>query len=121
MVDASWALANRGDGTFDRWQLFGATLPQYVTWELGTVVGVFAGDLIGDLERLGLDAIYPTFFLGPALAELRDPQSRTAALAGAGDRAGAGAVHPAGVPILAAAAAALSALGLGTPMTTCGG
>ena len=39
VVDASWALANRGDGTFDRWLLFGTTAPQYVTWMLGTVVG----------------------------------------------------------------------------------
>ena len=27
VVDASWALANRGDGTFDRYMLLGATLP----------------------------------------------------------------------------------------------
>ena len=26
VVDASWALANNGDGTFDRWLLFGTTL-----------------------------------------------------------------------------------------------
>ena len=31
VVDASWALANNGDGTFDRWLLFGTTAPQYVT------------------------------------------------------------------------------------------
>ena len=30
VVDASWAMAARGDGTFDRWQLFGATALQYV-------------------------------------------------------------------------------------------
>src|SRR4051795_4569223 len=39
VVDASWAMASRGDGTFDRWFLFGSTAAQYVTWVLGTVVG----------------------------------------------------------------------------------
>ena len=48
VVDASWALANNGDGTFDRWLLFGTTAPQYVTWVLGTVMGAYGGDLLGD-------------------------------------------------------------------------
>ena len=110
VVDVSWALANRGDGTFDRWQLFGTTAPQYVTWTLGTVVGVFAGDLIGDPERFGLDAIYPTFFLALLLAELRDPRSRTVAAVGGLIALALIPFTPAGVPVLAAAAAALLAL-----------
>ncbi len=113
VVDASWALANRGDGTFDRWQLFGTTAPQYVTWTLGTVVGVFAGDIVGDPERWGLDAIYPTFFLALLLAELRDSRSRTVALLGALIALALVPFAPPGVPILAAAAASL--LGLGRP------
>src|SRR5438270_11985100 len=40
VVDASWAMALRTDGTFDRYFLFGATAPQYLTWTLGTVIGV---------------------------------------------------------------------------------
>jgi predicted branched-subunit amino acid permease len=36
VVDGSWALAAQGDGTFDRWRLFGATLPQFVAWVGGT-------------------------------------------------------------------------------------
>src|SRR4051795_7745263 len=39
IVDASWAIASRGDGTFDRWLLFGSTAPQYVGWVAGTVAG----------------------------------------------------------------------------------
>lgn len=30
VVDSSWAVAGRGDGTFDRWLLFGTSAPQYV-------------------------------------------------------------------------------------------
>ncbi len=33
VVDASWAIASRGDGTFDRWMLFGASAVQWVTWQ----------------------------------------------------------------------------------------
>ncbi len=113
VVDASWALANKGDGTFDRWQLFGTTAPQYVTWTLGTVVGVFAGDIIGDPGRWGLDAIYPTFFLALLLAEMRDPRSRMVAAVGALIALALVPFAPPGVPILAAAAASL--LGLARP------
>jgi 4-azaleucine resistance transporter AzlC len=110
VVDASWALANRGDGTFDRGLLFGTTAPQYVTWFLGTVVGVYAGDLLGDTGRLGLDAVFPTFFLGILIDELRRPRSRVVALCGAVVALALVPFAPAGVPILAAAAAALLGL-----------
>src|SRR5687767_15665605 len=43
VVDASWALAARGDGTFDRWLLFGASSIQYVTWSTGTMLGALGG------------------------------------------------------------------------------
>ncbi len=32
IVDASFALASRGDGTYDREQLIGSTLPQFAAW-----------------------------------------------------------------------------------------
>ncbi len=111
VVDASWALANNGDGTFDRWLLFGTTAPQYVTWVLGTVAGAYGGDLLGDPDRLGLDAVFPTFFLALVLAELKDPRSRVVALIGALIALALVPFTPPGVPILAAAAAAL----LGVP------
>lgn len=107
VVDASWALANNGDGTFDRWLLFGTTAPQYVTWVLGTVVGAYGGDLLGDADRWGLDAVFPTFFLGLVIAELRDPRSRVVAIVGATVALVLVPFTPAGVPVLAAASAAL--------------
>ena len=39
-VDASWAIANRGDGPFDRELMIGSTIPQAVAWIGGTAVGV---------------------------------------------------------------------------------
>lgn len=107
VVDSSWALANRGDGTFDRWLLFGTTVPQYAAWTLGSVVGAVFGDALGDTERLGLDAIYPVFFLSLLFAELRGPTSRRVALGGALVALALVPLTPPGVPILAASAVAL--------------
>ena len=110
VVDPSWVVANRGDGTFDRWLLFGATAPQYVGWVTGTLVGAISGDLIGDTDRFGLDAIYPTFFLALLIGELRRPGARGVALAGAVIALALVPFVPPGVPILVAAAAALVGL-----------
>ncbi|MEA2168097.1 MAG: hypothetical protein QOF76_1397 [Solirubrobacteraceae bacterium] len=113
VVDASWALANRGDGTFDRWQLFGTTAPQYVTWFAGTVAGALLGNVLGDPDQYGLDAVFPTFFLALLIAEMRDGRTRTIAAVGAVVALALVPVAPAGVPVLAASAAAL--IGLGRP------
>lgn len=109
-VDPSWAVANNGDGTFDRWVLFGASAPQYVGWVTGTLAGALGGDLLGDTDRLGLDAIYPTFFLALLIGELRRPASRVVALAGALIALALVPFVPPGVPILVAATAALVGL-----------
>ena len=110
VVDSSWALANRGDGTFDRWLLFGTTLPQYLTWTLGSVVGAIFGNALGDTHRLGLDAIYPVFFLSLLIAELRDASSRWVAVGGGLLALALVPISPPGVPILAASAVTLIGL-----------
>jgi 4-azaleucine resistance transporter AzlC len=110
VVDSSWALAARGDGTFDRWYLFGCTAVQYLTWFTGTCAGALGGDVLGDTERLGLDAIYPTFFLALLLAELRSGRARGAAALGALIALALVPVAPPGVPILVASLAALIGL-----------
>jgi 4-azaleucine resistance transporter AzlC len=103
VVDASWALANQGDGRFDRHLLFGSSGLQYVTWVSGTIVGVAAGGVLPDTDALGIDAVFPAFFLALLVAELRDGQARGVALAGAIVAVALGVVAPAGVGILAAA------------------
>src|SRR4051812_28018606 len=107
VVDASWAMANRGDGSFDRWFLFGATAIQYVTWFAGTAAGALGGDVLGDPNKLGLDAVFPAFFMALLLAELRDRRSRGVALGGAVIALALVPFAPAGVPVLAASAAAI--------------
>jgi 4-azaleucine resistance transporter AzlC len=107
VVDASWAMADRGDGTFDRWFLFGATAPQWVTWQLGTVIGAYGGDLIGDPSRLGLDAVFPAFFLAALVPELRERTRVGVALTGAGIALLVTPFVPGGLPVLLASLAAL--------------
>ena len=110
VVDASWAMASQGDGRFDRHFLFGASAVQYATWVLGTAIGAFGGDALGDPRDLGLDAIFPAFFLALLLPELRDARSRGVALGGALIALALIPLAPAGVPVLAASTAALVGL-----------
>lgn len=110
IVDASFAIASRGDGTFDRGLLVGATIPQASAWIAGTVVGVLAGDILGDPARLGLDAIFPAFYLTLLVEEARGRRAVTAALAGAAITVALMPVAPVGVPVIAAAVAALTGL-----------
>jgi 4-azaleucine resistance transporter AzlC len=107
VVDASWVLANRGDGTFDRWLLFGSTVPQYVTWTAGTVVGVLAGGALPDAHDLGLDAIFPACFFALLLAELRKPGAPRVAAAGGLLALALVPLTPAGIPVLAASLTAM--------------
>jgi predicted branched-subunit amino acid permease len=109
IVDASWAAASAGDGTFDPWYMVGATVPQYPGWVLGTIVGVLAGHALGDPRALGLDALFPAFFVALLFEEVRGRRKVAAAGGGAAIAFGLTPFLPAGLPILAAAAAAVFA------------
>jgi 4-azaleucine resistance transporter AzlC len=114
VVDASWALASRGEGRFDREFMIGATLPQLTAWIGGTIVGVLGGDFIGDPERLGLDVIFPAFFLALLAEELRSAyrsaRAVIVALIAAVLALALVPFAPPGVPVIAACAAALLGL-----------
>ena len=110
VVDASWALALRGDGTFDRNMLFGSSAIQYVTWQTGTILGALSGDLLGDPDKLGLDAVYPAFFLALLISEARSGRARGVAALGSLIALALVPFAPAGVPVLAASAAAFLGL-----------
>jgi 4-azaleucine resistance transporter AzlC len=106
-VDASWAAASTGDGGFDPWYMAGASLPQYIGWVLGTVIGVALSGALGHPDRFGLDALFPAFFLALLFEEARGQRRVAAALGGAAIALILTPIVPAGLPILAAAAAAI--------------
>jgi branched chain amino acid efflux pump len=110
LVDASFALSRRGDGTYDRGVLVGATLPQYAAWAGGTLAGVLGGALLADPAGLGLDAMFPAFFAVLLAGEARGRLPMTAAAAGAVIALVLMPFAPPGIPVLAATAAALIGL-----------
>ena len=110
MVDASWALAQRGDGRFDRELMIGATLPQALCWWTGTALGAFGGSLIGDPDTFGLDAMFPAFYLALLVGEMDLRHTLPSALLGAAIAICLVPFAPPGVPVVAAALAALLGL-----------
>ncbi len=114
VVDASWALAARDGGRFDRLRLFGATGMQWIGWVGGTALGALGAGAIGDLDALGLDAVYPAFFLALLASELRTARGRAVAVVAAVLALALVPLTPAGVPVIAAAGVAL--VGLRAPV-----
>ena len=110
VVDASWAIARRPDGTFDRGVLFGATLPQAVGWIGGTAIGVFAGATLAEPEKLGIDAIFPAFYLALLWEEGGSRTGLTVAVIGGLITLTLMSFVPAGVAVVAASVAALVGL-----------
>jgi 4-azaleucine resistance transporter AzlC len=110
IVDESWALSAREGGRFDIPFLLGAGLSLYPTWVGSSAVGVFAGDLIGDPQRLGLDAAFPALFLALLVPMVRTNRALLAALLGGAIAFLLLPVSPAGIPIIAAAGACLIGL-----------
>lgn len=108
IIDESWAVANRGDGTFDRGTLLGAGLAIYVSWFVGTALGVLGGDALGDPEALGLDAAFPALFLALLVPQIRSRTAVTAAVGGAVIAAVLIPLTDPGIPIIVAAVACIA-------------
>jgi 4-azaleucine resistance transporter AzlC len=113
IVDESWAMAARGDGTYDRGVLVGAGLTLYAAWVSSTVVGALGARLLGDPAVLGLDAAFPALFLALLWPQLSERRAPLAAVAGAMIALALIPWTPPGVPIIAASSACL--LGLARP------
>jgi 4-azaleucine resistance transporter AzlC len=107
IVDESWAMSRRENGRHDRRLLIGAGLVLYVCWVGGTVIGAIAGDALGDPASLGLDAAFPALFLAILVTQVHSRRALAAAILGGTIALIFLPVAPAGVPIVAAAAACL--------------
>ena len=90
--------------------LFGSSAVQYVAWTAGTVVGAIWGEKLGDPEALGLDAIYPAFFLALLLVEIKSRRALGVAALGALIALALVPFAPPGVPVLVASLASLVGL-----------
>ena len=74
------------------------------------MIGVIGGEALGDPVTLGLDAAFPALFLALLMLQLNGGRAVAAAVIGAGIALALVPFAPAGVPIIAAAAAALIGL-----------
>jgi predicted branched-subunit amino acid permease len=122
LADASFVIGHRPHGRFDIRAIAWAAPLQYLGWLVGTVAGALGATAIGDPGRLGLDVLFPVFYLSLLLPELRSKpdsskQSETndhlpviAAVLAAIITIALTPFTPPGVPILAAAAVALIGL-----------
>jgi len=109
IVDESWALSGRG-GRFEWPILVGAGLLLYVLWVGSTAIGTAVGGILDDPDALGLDAAFAALFLALAVPYLRKRRALEAAALAAVITLVLTPVAPAGVPIIAAAAACLLGL-----------
>jgi predicted branched-subunit amino acid permease len=106
VVDGSWVAAQRADGTTDRELMIGATLVQWPAWIAGTAAGALLVPSADLLYRLGLDVVFPCFFLLLLLESLRSrPDHRWVALLAALIAGLALFAVPAGVALLLSAGA----------------
>jgi 4-azaleucine resistance transporter AzlC len=74
----------------------------FVVWNLGTIIGAAAGQVIGDTDAFGLDAAFPAALLALVLPALKNARVRNAALLGAAIALATTPFLPAGVPVLLA-------------------
>jgi len=81
----------------------------YVLWNLGTLVGALAGNVVGDVGRWGLDAAFPASFVALLAPHLSHRPCRFAALIAAVLTIVSVPVLPIGVPVLVGALAVLPA------------
>lgn len=110
IVDESWAIGNRGDGTFDGRRLVGAGALLYVNWVVWSAVGALGAAFLTDPRALGLDAAFPALFLALLWPHVRDRRAIVAATLGAAIALVTSLFTPPGVPIVLATVACLVGL-----------
>lgn len=120
VIDESTAMATAQSGTDARERGFWtAGVAVFVSWNLSTLLGAFGGDAIGDPARFGLDAAFPAGFVALLAPHVRRLDGRVTAALGLAIALVLMPLAPAGVPVVAAALAAL--VGLRPPARSDGG
>jgi 4-azaleucine resistance transporter AzlC len=110
VIDESTAMSvMRRTRTLARTGFVATGLAVFVLWNLSTLVGALAGNLIGDPRTYGLDAAVGGAFLALLWPRLSDPRNRLIAVCAAAIALGVVPVTAAGVPVLVAGGVALLA------------
>ena len=86
------------------------TAAMHLGWFAGTLVGVTLGNVIGDADRYGLDAVFPAALLAIIGGLLRERPAALAAAVGGGLCLVLIPIAPAGLPIIASLVGAVVAL-----------
>lgn len=119
IIDETTAMATAQDDDESARDAFWVTaLSLWSFWQLGTVLGMLAGQSMADPNLFGLDAAFPAAFIALIVPQLRRASGLRAALVGGGIAFVAIPLTAPGVPILLSAvgvAAGFSALRSETP------
>ena len=111
VIDESAAMAHaQRDPVLRRLGFVWTAVGIFVFWNAGTLAGALAGGMLGDPATLGMDAIFPAVFLALLVPQVRTRSALWAAVAGAAIAIALLPNSPAGVPVMAAALAALPLL-----------
>lgn len=106
-VDASVLLATDEHGNVSRGLFIGATIAQAACWIGGTALGAAVHLDASDGDALGIDVIFPAFFLYLLLGEAHGPGAYRVAIAGGLIALVLIPLTPAGIPVVAATLAAV--------------
>lgn len=107
-IDESTAVAvNQNSLHAQRIGFWTTGLAVYIGWNLTTLMGALVGNLLGDVSKLGLDAVAAAAFVGLLWPRLRQLQAAAVAAIAAVVATLLIPVAPPGVPVLAAAAVAV--------------
>ncbi len=102
LIDESVAFARaRGTGPRARTAFWASGLTFFVFWNVGAVVGVFAGAAVPDTDAFGIDAAFPAALLALLLPGLKAPDARRVGIAAAVVAVAATPFLPAGLPVMA--------------------
>ena len=108
IIDESTAMAEAQCNLEETREAFWITgLSVFFFWNLGTLIGVLVGGVIGNPLAWGLDAAFPAGFLALLVPHLKDRNKRRAALIGAAVAAVGIPFLPAGLQVLLAALGAV--------------
>ena len=110
VIDESTGLAIREPTPeASRVGFWAAGLSVFAFWNLGTLAGAIAGEVLPDPEALGLDAAVPAAFVALLAPRMRGREPWVVALVAAAVAIAAVPFVPTGVPVLLAAAVAVVA------------